>query len=230
MALETVIGIAIAMGRTLVMPPAQKMYLLQQGRGQQKTHFGFADFFNVEQMAAVNDGLEIITTKQFLEMEAMKGNLRDKTTGEVSFPPGNQTDWDGENTMPLKEWLRNVTHIPVPVWKPERCLAAFPASGNPFALRDFQNQIHAFQPLEGEFLDSPTPVDATPMERMREHLASRKELCVYDEALQAETYIHFASAHKLQMRMLTHYYAFLFFEDWREDLWMKVSHNGGLIA
>jgi len=37
MAMETVVGLAIATGRILVLPPEQRMYLLAQGRGQIKT-------------------------------------------------------------------------------------------------------------------------------------------------------------------------------------------------
>jgi len=224
MALETVIGLAIAMGRTLVMPPEQRMYLLAKGRGKQKTDFGFADFFPIKELSDENDGLEIISTKQFLEMEAMTGNMRDKSTGKVSFPPENRTDWDGQDIKPLKEWLRNVAHTPI--WKPTECLAAFPASGDHEdveVMKAIQSQIHEFMPMKDQFLDKPAPVDGTPFERMRENLSSRKDLCVYDEEMQNSPYVHFMCYHKLRVRMLVHFYAFLFFEDWREDLWMKVS-------
>jgi hypothetical protein len=56
MAMETVLGLAIAMGRTLVLPPDQRMYLLAKGRGNQKTDFGFADFFDFQHMASENVG------------------------------------------------------------------------------------------------------------------------------------------------------------------------------
>jgi hypothetical protein len=36
MAMESVIGLAVAMGRTLVMPPQKKMYLLGRGDGKQR--------------------------------------------------------------------------------------------------------------------------------------------------------------------------------------------------
>jgi hypothetical protein len=41
MAMETVIGLAIATGRTLVLPPSQRMYLLGKDRGKQRTDFDF---------------------------------------------------------------------------------------------------------------------------------------------------------------------------------------------
>jgi hypothetical protein len=223
MAMETVLGLGIAMGRTVVLPPEQRMYLLAKDRGRQKTDFGFADFFPMHELATENAGLEMITMQEFLQAEAMTGNLRDKHTGQISFPPENRTDWDGQDVKPLKEWLHNVTHTPF--WAPEKCMAAFPASGNHKDVEVLKSMLEQIQkeggPLQEHVLENPTPVDATPIERMRENLARRKELCVYDETMQKEPVVHFMCNHRLRVRMLVHFYAFLFFEDWREDLWMK---------
>jgi hypothetical protein len=193
--METVLGLGIAMGRTIVLPPAKRLYLLGQDRGidkaKQKKEFSFADFFPMEAMAEENDGLEIITMKEFLEAEAMKGRLRNKHTGRVEFPPGNRTEWDGDFDE-LKEWLRNVTHTPL--WSAGTCMAAFPASGDHKdveTLRSIQKQIVAEGHMHETVLDDPPPVDASPMERMRENLAGRRELCVYDEEMQNEPVIHF---------------------------------------
>lgn len=223
MAMETVLGLAIAMGRTLVMPPDQRMYLLSKNRGKEKTDFSFADFFPMQELASENDGLEIITMQQFLEEEAMTGKLIDIHTGEPTFPPGNRTDWNGQDVKPLKEWLRNSTHAPL--WSPNKCMAAFPASGNhedTEVLKQMIQKIHNENLLHrSKFLDDPPPVDAEPIERLRENIIDRKELCVYDEEMQREHVLHFMCYHKMKVRMLVHFYAFLFFEDWREDLWMK---------
>ena len=48
MAMETALVMSHAMGRTLVLPPEQKMYLLQNGDKAQKKHFGFNDFFHLD--------------------------------------------------------------------------------------------------------------------------------------------------------------------------------------
>jgi hypothetical protein len=226
MAMETVVGLAIAMGRTLVLPPAQRMYLLGQGHGTIKTAFSFMDFFPLQELAYENDGLNIITTEEFLLTVAMTGQLYDKETGVVSFPPDNRTNWDGAdgNTITiLKEWLRNVTHTPL--WSPFDCLAVFPASGkheDAVQLRQMLRQIVQQNQHLPNALDQPLPVDTTStLERMRESIAGRQKLCVYDDVMQQESVLHFMCSHKLHVRMLVHFYAFLFFENWKEDLWMK---------
>lgn len=221
MAMETVVVMAHAMGRTLVMPPAQGMYLLKKDRNKQQTDFSFADFFHLESLSKEHAGLDIITTEEFLTKVAMSGQLRNKTTGKVAFPPNNRTNWDGQDLKPYKEYMRDVIYTPL--WSPSSCLAAFPASGEPHDVEDLHN-MHATIKKEGRFdfeqyLDKPTPVDAQPIDRMRETHAGRGKLCIYDENMQKEPVLHFMCYHKMRVRLLTHYYAFLFFEDWKQSLW-----------
>jgi hypothetical protein len=222
MAMETVVGMAHAMGRTLVLPPEQRMYLLRKDMGKQRTHFSFAHFFPMLEIAEEHKGLHVITMQEFLETEAMTGNLRNKETKQVEFPPHNRTDWNGQDVKELKEWLRNVTHTPI--WRPGTCLAAFPSSGDPKevqALREMQQEVVASGRDGKDFVGKPVPVDGPAIDRMAENRAGRKELCVYDEEMQQELVVHFMCYHKMKVRLLVHFYAFLFFEDWKADLWMK---------
>jgi hypothetical protein len=75
------------------------------------------------------------------------------------------------------------------------------------------------KPKLDEFNGNPTPVNASLAERMREMLADRENLCIYDKPLQDEKVIHL----KVEggVRLLTHFYAFIFFADWRQDVWSK---------
>ena len=78
------------------------------------------------------------------------------------------------------------------------------------------------KPSLEEFEGKPTPVDGPMSERMREILAessSRSKLCIYDTQLQEAPVIYFPAAKGT--RLLTHFYAFIFFSDWRADLWSK---------
>lgn len=220
MAMETVVGLAIAMGRTLVLPPAQGMYLLGKDKKSQNTDFSFAHFFPMLEMAQENDGLEIITMEEFLLSEAMTGKLVDKLSREPSFPPYNRTNWDGQNVKELKEWLRNVTYIEH-MWKPEKCLAAFPASVDHEDILALEKLIVTQDSNQFSFAGNPADVDGPPLKRLQENLSGRSKLCIYDEAMQEQLVVHFMCYHKMRIRYLVHFYAFLFFEDWKQDLWMK---------
>jgi hypothetical protein len=86
------------MGRTLVLPPEQRMYLL--GGNEERSHFSFQDFYPMEQIAKEHVGLDIITMEEFLVKVAMTGQLRDNK-GKPSFPPDNRTSWNGLSREPV---------------------------------------------------------------------------------------------------------------------------------
>lgn len=195
------------------------MYLLRKDRDKQRVHFSFDDFYHLEQVGYEHAGLDVITTQEFLKLEAMTGNLRNKTTGVPAFPPNNRTDWDGMDPKPLKEYLRDVTHTPLQ-WQPEKCLAAFPSDDGPEhgeelkgMLQEIKNEMKVKKLKWENYRDKPTDVDAGPLDRMREAVSGRpKNLCIYDEVMQGADVVHFMCYHKMRVRLLTHFYSFLYFE------------------
>lgn len=185
----------------------------------------------MEKIAEEHVGLEVITMEEFLQREGVTGNLKDRITGEVAFPPSNQTKWDGvghDELKPLEQYLRQVAIIPS--WDPEICMAAFPTTKDPKdveTLQEIYNEIIAeggFPPFE-DYIDKPTPVDAPAKDRLKENWAGRTgPLCIYDEKLQHApviSFTHGADKTGEGARLLVHFYAFIFFEDWKQDLWLK---------
>jgi GDP-fucose protein O-fucosyltransferase len=218
-----VLGLAAAMGRTLVLPPEKEMYLLRTSKGKhgkQRDTFSFNHFFHMDAIHNEHTGLDIISMETFLLQEAMTGHMRNTQTGAVSFPPRNLTQWDG---LPeIFQWLRDVSHVDI--WVPEECMAVFPASRDPSDMADLralEATIQRSPPKFEDYIGHPVPIDGTPMERMKENWADRSKLCIYDERMQEATFVHFPVDSQLQARLLVHFYAFLFFQDWKQDLWMK---------
>jgi GDP-fucose protein O-fucosyltransferase len=224
MAMETVLALAFAMGRTLVLPPENKMYLLGKANNAQRNQFSFAHFFHMEAIHKEHVGLDIITMEEFLQRQALSGYFHSSNVNnanQVVFPPENRTNWNG-SPQPIFTWLR--THARNVIWTPEQCMAVFPASPKAHDVEDLltlHQQMLQQDPKWQDYVGKPVPVNASTMERMKEHAAERREICIYDESLQAAQYIHFPTDHKMNARLLVHSYAFLFFEDWRQDLWMK---------
>jgi hypothetical protein len=83
------------------------------------------------------------------------------------------------------------------------------------------NTVLMSPPQIESYVNKPTPVNASMKNRFAENLAGRKELCLYDSSLQQEPFLHFHGKKHLGARLLVHFYAFLFFQNWKEDLWMK---------
>ena len=236
MAMETVMALAIAMGRILVLPPDQPMYLLDKAETDPKSGnrgryrpFGFQDFFPIHEMARHVHGLQIITMEEFLLQRALKGHLKSTTTGKVLFPPGNISKWDGrgDNENLLEPYLREIGGTPES-WDTMKCMAAFPAQPkNDTTLTNLFQEISVtdggFPPFE-DYIGNPTSVHASTKERWKEQQNAQRgsQLCLYDTKLQEQEVLHFAGKKGFSGgRLLTHFYTFLFFEDWKTDLWMK---------
>eukprot|EP00536_Pseudo-nitzschia_multiseries_P005750 jgi/Psemu1/238780/estExt_Genewise1.C_1120060 len=234
MAMETVLALAFAMGRTLVLPPHQGMYLIDKGDGNQKNKFSFDHFFHMESISAEHVGLDIITTTEFLERCA-RGQIVDADGLPLTLPGGGRTDWDGlpnSEQRELTEWMRRHSGENLVDFDPQQCVVAFPASNSEedsLDLASLPQQI--FRSLGGgvphyeSYIGKPNPVDAPAIERLKEMAAERTKLCLYTPDLQKKQWVHFPVGMKTsdgnEARLLVHFYAFLFFQDWKQDLWMK---------
>ena len=90
MGMECLIVVAHAMGRTLVIPPQQHLYLLgktHKDEGDKKAHdeMGFEDFFDIGLLES-HKGFHVIEMQEFLEKEGVTGGLHGQ------LPPGNTSN------------------------------------------------------------------------------------------------------------------------------------------
>lgn len=219
MAMETTLVLAHAMGRTLVLPPKKGMYLLGKGDHHEKI-FDFNDFFHLDMIAMEHQGLNIITMEEFLKRKGVTGQLKSLTSGQVLKPPDGVTDWNGKDPASLWKYLEKVGKYPED-WNPSGCVAAIPASNDPKDVEELQRIFDEYikkgdfpSPDKGDFEGNPTAVDAPTEVRLREMMAARMKLCIYDTELQKEELIHFKIDRTENARLLTHFYAFIFFQDW----------------
>lgn len=241
MGMETAVAVAVATGRTLVLPPKMQMYRLWDGGSSKNNVMGFSDFFHLDSVVAEHSTLNVITFQEFLEQHVMAGQLLHAKTGKPTFPPGNRTDWTGafwnfEQTRsgigkPLWEWMRNVT-TPLE-WSFSNCVVGLPSRRGAEAADHLQTYLQQVMQKDKElhggvwskrrqtFNGNPVPVNASPADRLSEILAHRQKLCIYDDRLQNARVVHGYGENSSGFRLLIHFYAFLFFEDWKHDLWLK---------
>ncbi len=220
------------MGRTLVLPPHQGMYLIDKQKDGQQSKFSFDNFFHMESISNEHIGLNIITTTEFMEL-CVEGKIVD-TQNKPIYPPGMRVNWDGaqpNERQQLKKWLRDNSGQNLLHWDPDHCIAAFPASNSEEdakKLAALPQQIEdspgKFPPYES-YIGKPNAVDAPAIERLKEMHGERKHLCEYTPELQTTQWLHFPVGMKTEdgdtSRLLVHFYAFLFFQDWKQDLWTK---------
>ena len=88
MSLECVLVFTHAMGRTLVSPPRQNLYLVDKKYkakdGTMRSGMGFEDFFDMELLRS-HKGYHVITSEEFLAKEGVTGGLHG------ILPPHNST-------------------------------------------------------------------------------------------------------------------------------------------
>jgi len=230
MSMETATVLAQAMGRILVLPPEHSINLLGGESKKEKNQFTFKNFFHFDSIVEEHPAIEVITMEDFFHREAMTGGLTNTITGEVEIPSFDMSSWDGSLLKSQEEWkwLRNVTSVPI--WSFGDCVVGIPSEPGPEGvqrLEALRSLIPAAgQPWGGEFgdggsNDNITAIDAFPLERLREILDTRRNICMYDEKYQNEKVIHFTGNNDVGARLLIHFYAFLFFEDYHQDLWTK---------
>ena len=144
----------------------------------------------------------------------------------------------------LWNWMRRISYSPA--WAPDECVAAIPRVPGADARDELEHKVWQQGVQVGDairraslppvlrvnanmvwrnrfhsFDGNPTPVNATAKDRLSEVLAQRKSICLYNETLQNAQVLHLKGEQKSGQRMLVHFYAFIFFQDWRQDLWMK---------
>jgi len=201
MVMETALVMSHAMGRTLVLP---HMLLKDRSDANERLNeFDFNDFFHLNAISMEHKGFKVITMEEFLTRVAMKGELHG------IYPSANQTNCTG-NATELWDYLRDVGYTPE--WHPWKCALAIPASTDPQSVVELNATLQSImdgsygkpKPTLEEFNGHPTPVNASMAERMREMLADRSHLCIYDNKLQETKLIHLKITD--EVRLLTHFY------------------------
>ncbi|KAG7368743.1 GDP-fucose protein O-fucosyltransferase [Nitzschia inconspicua] len=224
MSMETAVALAHAMGRILVLPPEQNMYLLDKDEAE-KNRFTFRKFFPFDDLAEEHPAVDVISMDEFLKREVLTGSFKD-TKGKIVFPPGNQTIFEGHvrDGKHFWSWWRKVTDPPI--WDFSRCVVGIAKDPGPEGTVRLKQYLETLDLDKNprtveQYIDNPTPVDAPPSDRLREMLAHRREICIYDDNLQKRKVMHFMGDNDSGARLLVHFYAYLFFEDWKQDLWTK---------
>jgi len=191
MQMELVMVFAFATGRTLVLPPDQPMYLLNQGAGHQKQH-SFADFFP---FSFLSQRMSVITMETFLQREGRTGALHRNTAPfDALFPPENKTVFDlsiRAEKRALWFYLRNATACPP--WRSMTEFLVIPA-------------------IPGQAHYAATQFSASTQSRLAAFSANRTAN-YYNTTWQQAKVIHFISQPELDLRLLEHFYTYLFFQD-----------------
>ena len=176
------------------------MYLLNANNDNDapntKPELGFDDFYHLDAISLEHRGFNVISMEEFIGRItngtiSLGGGSSNATTVEEKPPPP-----PGTSNSPWN-YLRSIGTTPY--WDPWDCALAIPSSTDPAAILELRT-IHESimngsynnksKPTLEEFNGHPTPVNASLGDRMREMLADRDNLCIYDTELQRTKLLH----------------------------------------
>ena len=182
MGVECLIVIAHAMGRTLVIPPQQHLYLLRRTHKDphdKSAHdeMGFEDFYDIDLLQS-HKGFHTMHMEDFLKKEAVTGGLKGV------LPPGNSSEIWGAK---LWKYLDKVADLS-PEWIGR--YIAFPAHPGDFNMTIIQKDAHVAERM-GVF-------------------ANQRSAMFYDRALQEAHHIHIPG--DANHRLIQHFYGKLQFD------------------
>lgn len=228
MSFENVIVLAIATGRTIVLPPRQPINLFRK-QGNHTNRFAMDDIFDFDHIRTEfgNAGIKVITMEEFLKRVALSGQLRSRKDQQVVFPPGNRTDWEHRNEH-LMKWLRKVVYSDTEEWDPFSSFVFWPVEGRWMeGKREEMERLVLGKRTKyyDDYVGKPVPVNAPLQDRISEFRAgagkTHNEMSVYDGKIEKEQVILFQTGSYESSRLLSPFYTFHFFEDWYHDLWNK---------
>jgi hypothetical protein len=207
MAAETVIIFAHATGRTLVLPPMARWYLLSQSSTDEENLSNFDKFFDLTKLFP---GLNIITMETFLEHVAGRNLLKVPLLADGNNNNNNMDDKAAiqirmkELLKPPKkklwEYLEKACYIEQ--WQP----------GKQFVGINFK---HPYTTSNNNINSSDiilTTYD-TNSNRYKEMVAHGRKLRPYDVTLYNERAIYFTGDYRDEYRILTHFYTYIYWEN-----------------
>ncbi|KAH8044933.1 GDP-fucose protein O-fucosyltransferase [Aureococcus anophagefferens] len=199
MAFETVAVFAHATGRTLVMPPAQRLYLLKvQHEGNRRAHHGVDAFLNFDALGKV---LRVVDTPTFLREAAGLFDLSRETNAATASVDALAAtarragdDGDTRARRDLREGERRAA-TSTPRWAPMREAVLFGSCAAP---------------------DPPwRTLDAATF------ATEKRRLRPLDAKAAGAAWVHFEANASFGYRVFTHWYTFFLFDDGPTDAYYK---------
>lgn len=126
----------------------------------------------------------------------------------------------------LDEFLGGHPKVYSPKWGVHRCILTIPDRTVDDRFHDwieagFNGTNNDWKTRRLLFVGNPAEVNASPQVRLAQIYQTRQGLCVYGDDSQSQKYFHMQDRVERESRLMGHWYDYILFEDWREDLWAK---------
>lgn len=196
MSMEIIFVIAAATGRTLVLPPKEPLYLLQNDAASR--HRGFADFFPLT-TAEFQKRVRVISFEEFLRREK-DGALAPADEDELQSVTAaadhcDKREQSTANCKPVFEYLNRIGHTPE-ISALHTCLVF---DENKYNDQDVQPDVQDY---------------------IRTVCGSNRDQFFWDQDIQQHKLVHFRASDK-EYRLLSHFYGMIHFTNPAIDHYYK---------
>jgi hypothetical protein len=213
MAAEVAIVFAHATGRTLVLPPRERWYLLsgnELGQSTHDNHGRFEKFFN---FTKISETVNVISMESFMANVAMNGLLNDGMKPPANkvkafLDPVMKANHDGNRHAWLWDYLETACFKRH--WEPGKYFIGF-------NLRENGTAVAAAGP--GSTFRSFSPKESPNLTEMR--AAQKRTMIKYDKEMHAHRAIYFSGDYRPIYRILTHFYTYLYWEQEKREHFYK---------
>ena len=201
MSLEIIFIVALALGRTLVLPPPMPLYLLTKGGSGSKRHRTFGDFYPL-QSKAFGERMDIITMEEFLKREGgVDGRFpipEENRTAVLKAAEGCYNRKKSEAFCgTLDYYLQSVGVMPQYHTHPD-----FPAKG--------KEACFIFD--EDAFSSNGESIEDDVRRRANQFCGEERSPYYFDAELQESAVVHFKASEK-HFRLCQHFYGAVLFTD-----------------
>ena len=225
MAAETAMILAHASGRTLVLPPEEKWYLLDSNKKKTGTRNHLMDistFNTFFDMSKLTESIDIIPMKEYMERIAMKGLLREMPDPRKVSRLGIDHD-----TRWLWKYLERTSYVRE--WEPGKMFIGFNLSvvesrngkhngdrgGTQLSIdgSNIVTNIHTGQSILFG--------DVKYGKRAKLLASHNRKLVPYDKEFHSHRSIYFPGDYRSTHRILTHFYSYVYFADHKREHFYK---------
>ena len=229
MAAETAIIIAHASGRTLVLPPEEKWYLLDSNKKKTGTRNHLKDistFNTFFDMSKLTESIDVITMKEYMERIAMEGML-----SEIPDPFKVSRLGIDHDTRWLWKFLERTSYVRE--WEPGKMFIGFNLTvlDNSYD-QNYRKKIDGDKQLNsnGEGDDMITNIytgqsvlfgEVKYGKRAKLLASHKRKLVPYDKELHSYRSIFFPGDYRNTHRILTHFYSYVYFADHKREHFYK---------
>ena len=210
--------IAHASGRTLVLPPEERWYLLDSNKKRTGIHDHLRDlstFNTFFDLSKLRESIDVISMKEYMERVALAGLL-----SATPDPAKVQLLGTGADTKWVWKFLENTSYVRQ--WEPGKMFLAFNLTKVDTSITSWSKESNKDDSVVNPDTGSTVRFGHIKYGQRAKLLASHdRKLVPYDKTMDSYRAIFFPGDYRNTHRILTHFYSYVYFAEHKREHFYK---------